>query len=488
MTTAGARVEHAEFGPGTVQSVLGKTATVDFFGEMVDVDVGELVVRAESGPAPVPTPSEQTTDVSFRQSFEAINLGVVPADPEQLVKLTIGGDQVSDSIRGVLADAGTRGACRVYMGYYGSGKSHHLRLLKAIALREGWVTASLELDPKAADPAKPSTVYQELVSNLTFPIRDDGSRSADFFDLVKEMRSNWATIRSLKYFRSSPWFSKGVAALLPAAHRRDDADYVSGVSWLAGQVKLISVIRSLSWRAGLKDSIPSMPQTKDTGLIYAFHLVVIHEVLQALGYRGLAIIIDEAEHVRSYSANRYVRANNFLDVLARCAHLGREDLREPASDYPHLLAGVPPFWKEGPHFGLFVGLTEGEDTLDLNLRAGEMSVLIHSPEEVVRLLPPGPIDYEGWSLAFLAEAAKRLGPKVGPLADAGLRARLAKSLRREFERTPSTERLLRNWTKMAGLAPCVLMSRSQPVASEELVTIVERAAREMAGEVLPWND
>ena len=63
-----------------------------------------------------------------------------------------------------------------------------------------------------------------------------------------------------------------------------------------------------------------MPQTKDTGLLYAFQLVVLHEVLQALGYRGLALIIDEAKHVRTYSANRFIRANNFCDILARCAH------------------------------------------------------------------------------------------------------------------------------------------------------------------------
>src|SRR5204863_7369629 len=151
-------------------------------------------------------------------------------------------------------------------------------------------TASLELDPKAADPAKPSTVYQELLSGLEFPMRADGTRCEDFFDLVKEMRDNWTKIRSLKYFSHSPWFSKGMEALQYLSHRRDDSDYVSAVSWLAGQVKQISAIRSVGWRAGYREPIRAMPQTKDTGLIYAYHLVVIHEVLKALGYRGLALI------------------------------------------------------------------------------------------------------------------------------------------------------------------------------------------------------
>jgi hypothetical protein len=466
---AGAQVEHAEFGIGKVLAVLGSTATVEFYGEHFDVEVSELITVTGGTCAAAVHPSrEPTTGLAFRRSFEAVNLGVVPADPDQLVKLTIGGNEVSDEIRRLLRDAPTVGVNRVFMGYYGSGKSHHLRLVKAIALREGWVTASLELDPKAADPAKPSSVYKE------------------FFDLVKEMRDNWPKVRSLNYFRSSPWFSNGLEALQYLSHRRDDPDYVSAVCWLAGLVNQVGAIRSSTWRAGYRGNIPKMPQVKDTGLLYAFHLVVIHEVLQALGYRGLAIIIDEAEHVRTYSANRYLRANNFFDILARCAHRPRTDLKDPPCDYD--ISMLTPFWREGPHFGLFVGLTEGEDTQDLRRKAGEMSVLIHSQEDVVQLKPPTPDDYETWSTTFLAEAAGHLGPKVSALTNAGLRSRIAGSLREHFEQTPDSEKLLRNWTKMAGFPAAVLMSQPRPIGNEELVAIVQDAARQVAGEVFPWDD
>src|SRR5216684_4044288 len=111
MIVPGAQVEHAEFGIGNVLAVLGKTATVEFFGEKFDVDVSELLVRDDGNrPASVPTADHATTDFGFRRSFEAINLGVVPADPDQLVKLTIGGDRVSDTIRAILKDAPKRGA------------------------------------------------------------------------------------------------------------------------------------------------------------------------------------------------------------------------------------------------------------------------------------------------------------------------------------------------------------------------------------------
>jgi len=484
---AGDQVEHEEFGIGQVLALLGETATVEFFGETFDVEVGELLPRPNgSSPVLKQAPVREGTDLAFRQSFEAVNLGVVPSNPDQLIKLTIGGDQISADMRRILDDAPRSGASRIFMGYYGSGKSHHLRLVRAIALCEGWVTALIELDPKAADPAKPFSVYQELITGLEFPMRSDGSRNEDFFDLIKEIRENWMTVRSLKYLKASQWFGNGIEALQFLTHRRDDPDYVSAVNWLAGQVKLISAIRKVTWRKGYRGKIPKMPQTKDTGLIYAFHLVVLHEVLKALGYKGLALIIDEAEHVRTYSINRYLRANNFFDVLARCAHPPRKDLQDPNCDYE--MTGVPPFWREGPHFGLFVGLTEGEDTQDLKIKAGEMSVLIHSPDEVVYLKPPRAADYEAWAIRFLTEASSHLGPKVNLLSDPDLCKQITAVLREHFEQIPDTEKLLRNWTKMAGLPAAVLLSRPAAVDRNELLAIIDDAVKQISGEVMPWDE
>ena len=487
MIKAGDQVEHDEFGIGQVRGLFGTTATVEFFGETFDVEVGELLHRP-NGSVPVLPPASlrEGTDLAFRQAFEAVNLGVVPSNPDQLIKLTIGGEQISREVRSVLDDARRLGACRVYMGYYGSGKSHHLKLVRAIALREGWVTASIELDPKSADPAKPFSVYQELIAGLEFPMRGDGRRSEDFVDLVKEARDNWLTLRSLPYLKASRWYGNGLAALQFLPHRRDDPEYVAAVNWLAGQVKLVSAIRRVTWREGYRGTIPAMPQMRDTGLIYAFHLVVLHEVLQALGYRGLALIIDEAEHVRGYSYNRYLRANNFFDVLTRCAHPPRKDLEDPSCDYD--MAGVPPFWREGPHFGLFVGLTEGEDTQELERKAGEMSVLIHSADEVVYLVPPTGADYEAWVVRFLTEASSHLGPRVDLLSDSALRARISAVLRKRFEQIPDTDKLLRSWTKMAGLAAAVLLSQATAVGRNELVAIVDDAAKQVSGEVMPWDE
>ena len=485
MIQPGNQVEHEDFGIGKVVDVLGDTAVVEFFGERIDVDVSEITLRGgDDAPVVAPTAARKI-DHDFRKSFEAVNLGVVPTNPDQLIKLTIGGESISEEIQGVLANAEKGGAHRIFMGYYGSGKSHHLSVVKAIALQKGWVTASIELDPKAADPAKPSTVYRSFTTNLEFPERSDGSKSMDFCDLVKEMRDHWTNIRSLPYFSRCPWYRSGVEALLYLPHRRDDEEYMSAVNWLAGQVKLIGAIRKATWREGYKGKIPPMPQTKDTGLIYAYLLVVLHEVLKELGYRGLALIIDEAEHVRTYSANRYLRANNFLDILARCAHAPRGG-DDPASDFDW--EGRPGYWKEGPHFALFVGLTEGEDMQDLRRRREEMGVLIHSRGDLTELSPPAPDDYERWVAQFLTETSQCLGPDVATLDDPELRSGIARLLRDRFEAASRAETTLRNWTKLAGLPAAVLLSRTDKVGGNDLMSIMESAALEVSGDVLPWDD
>ena len=374
------------------------------------------------------------------------------------------------------------------MGYYGSGKSHHLSVVKANALQEGWVTASIELNPKDADPAKPSTVYRGLLSNLEFPLRNDWSRSEDFFDFVKEVRDHWMDIRSLRYFNHCPWFRNGFEALLYLEHRRDDKDYTSAVDWLSGQVKLLTAIQRPTRREGYRGKIPPMPQTKDNGLIYAYLLVVLHEVLRKLGYNGLALIIDEAEHVRTYSANRYLRANNFFDILSRCAHAPSGDQEDPTCDFDW--ENRPKFWKEGPHFGLFIGLTEGEDIQDLARKRGEMSVLVHSEDDLARLRAPGPDDYERWVDQFLTEAVDNLGPDVAALGEAKLRHGIARLLREKFEDAPKSgfEIPLRLWTKLAGLPVAVLLSQPSGVGENKLLEIVDQAANEVAGGVLPWDD
>ena len=117
-----------------------------------------------------------------------------------------------------------------------------------------------------------------------------------------------------------------------------------------------------------------------------------------------------------------------------------------------------------------------------------MSVLVHDDRDIVRLSPPDAVAYENWAREFLDRCAERLGPKTQLLADRALCALIAGILRHNFEQTPVDELILRNWTKMAGFAPAVLLSHEEEFGADELVELVDSAARQVAGEMLPWDD
>ncbi len=149
MLAAGAEVEHAEFGRGSIVAVLGAEAEVDFFGEVLAVQTHELIPLGKPKPRSVAkTEAMSESSLAFRRAFEAVNLGVTPSAPEQLIGLTIDGVKEERRIKKWLDGASTDGLAKVFFGGYGTGKSHHLQLVKATALRDGWVTAFVEFDPK----------------------------------------------------------------------------------------------------------------------------------------------------------------------------------------------------------------------------------------------------------------------------------------------------------------------------------------------------
>jgi hypothetical protein len=483
--SVGTAVEHADLGPGTVRRLLGAIASVDFLGETIEVDIGELAPRRDFAPEVRPDDRLYDADaLTFRQAVEAINLGVVPPDPLRLIGLTIGGERTAARIKRWLSEAHGKGLCKVFFGFYGSGKSHRLQLVKAEALRQGWVVAFLEFDPKAADPGKPHLVYGGLMNGLSFPVRADGSRTEGFGGLVREIRKNWDKVRGGRYFRDSPWFREGMTALNHFPHDQDE-EYRAAVSWLAGDVRALGAMRGLARASGQPpSSIPMMPQTRECSDIYVFHLVVLHEICQALGYAGLALVVDEAEHARNLNVRRRERANNLFDLMSRAAHLPLSDVGQP--DRNEHERRIPHYWEHGPHFALFVGLTEGDTFADSSLDLREACVFLHTEDDIVRLRPPDSGAYEAWCERFFLACHEHLGPGMAIIGRPETRKSIATCLREAFRASPADHRDMRSWVKLAGVVPAILMSHSGIDASN-LIKDIAAAAHATTTDVLPWE-
>lgn len=484
MLAPGSEVEHSDFGKGVIVSVLGDEAEVDFFGEVLSVRTAELTPLAAAQPkAVIKAEAMSESAFAFRKAFEAVNLGVTPSAPEQLIGLTINGAKEERTIARWLERAPTDGLCKVFFGGYGTGKSHHLQLVKATALRDGWVTAFVEFDPKAADPAKPQLVYRELMLGLEFPTRDDGSQVQNYYGLVKEIRDHWAKVRAGKMFKASPWYSETFRILQAFGHT-DDEDYRQAMSWLPAFSKDAGALKSLARGAGISPKVlPKMPVSKETAEIYVYHLVVLNEVCRSLGYKGLALILDEAEHVRGYNVTRRERANNLFDLLARAAHRPVPRDTPPARNDHELL--IPEFWKTGPHFALFVGLTEGDTFSDPDASLREACVFLHGEEDRIMLKAPQPAAYRGWCSEFFEQCARSLGP-MPVLGDPAERKRVVTVLGDAFAELAPADRVLRVWIKLAALAPAILMC-GRVVTTDELEAQLRAACDAATGLHFPWD-
>ena len=212
--------------------------------------------------------------------------------------------------------------------------------------------------------------------------------------------------------------------------------------------------------------------------------MVLDEICRALGYKGLAIILDEAEHVRGYNVTRRERANVFFDLLARAAH------RPVLNDTPPERNGheivIPEFWKSGPHFSLFVGLTEGDIFGDPDMALREACVFLHTETDRVMLKAPQPAAYRDWCDDFFQHCARHLGP-MPLLGDATDRARIVKVLGDAFAELSPVERILRVWIKLAALAPAILMCGRVETA-ERLEEELRTACESVTGLRFPWDD
>ena len=484
----GNKVSHPDFGQGTIVQQLGGTAVVNFFGDNIDVEVDELTLLEKTVAQVVDKTNEDRSKdkTPFRTAFEAINLGVAPSDCGQLIDLTIRSEELKNKVNGWLTDAPSKGLCKVVFGYYGSGKTHMLKFVRCMALKSAWVVAYLEFDPKAADPAKPHLIYQNLMASLEFPERENGRQTDGFMGLVKEVRDCWALkdIRNNPTFRSNPWFANAFEILLKYPHMPDVMEsYRDACLWLAGNHSSFKTINSLAIDKGLKIRVPRMPVTKETSDIYVHHLVVVNALCKLLGYKGLAIIFDEAEHVRGFNVRRRERANNLFDILSRAAHAPDPDDDEPVMNDHGIIC--PPYWKGGPHFALFVGLTQADTFMDSSLSLREACVFLRTEEDKIILSNPSREDYALWCDTFLKKFCSFYPLETKLIASENIRKTIVECLAESYPSSPDGI-TLRNLIKLASLVPCILLSHPETTL-EELLTHLHSTTADYLGNALPWE-
>jgi hypothetical protein len=237
-------------------------------------------------------------------------------------------------------------------------------------------------------------------------------------------------------------------------------------------------------QAAIRRTIPRMPRQLETADIYVHHLVVLAEVCGRLGYSGLLLLLDEAEHVRRFTAQRQHRAGNFLDILARAAHAHPGQGMVARNDHG---IDLGTYWDHGPHFGVVVGLTEGDLFADTPRPLHQACTLLHDRGDVKTLEPPSPDAYGAWCRRLMTRFCEYRPEHAGVLAGEDARAAVAAALRQCFAQATDQSRVLRRWIKLGCLVPSMVMA-GNATSLDKVIEEINVVAAHLSGQRLPWDD
>lgn len=314
---AGARVTHPDFGPGLVRGVMdgGRVVLVEFDGRpRTPFLLPASVVKALGAPAaptrppppppPPPRPAPRFESID-RQALEALRLGVVPV--RGLDRITVGREEETERIRQLVTDAPD---LLLVSGEYGSGKTHLIELAENLALREGMLVARATFDPVEVPPSHPLRIYAALTTELRYP--DVAARGlGPLFERLAQ-RFGPEGPPDLPPHR---WFSPALWASATFGH---DPLVDALLDFVAGQTdedaaELTTMLRRRGWTG---PSLLGLPDYRTFGQILAYQLGGLAAWARAAGWKGLLVLLDEAEFIDRLGATSRAMAQNVLSYLA----------------------------------------------------------------------------------------------------------------------------------------------------------------------------
>jgi len=340
----GDRIRHPDWGAGTVLGLLrgGRVVKVAF-DEMPNAPweiprkelksdsdplkagvatkaagaMGRQKARKPIGPKEeVASPPPTDTAVTARQAIEALRLGVVPS--AHLDTYTVGRDIELVVVYQDLQSAVRDGGFRVVLGDYGTGKTHFLEMAEILALEEGFLATRATLDSREVLPNKPRRIYHQLARGIRYPddpgmeprgLRPLLERAADDVGLIRR----WSGRNSPDYH---PYLGPALfyLAVLRAGENDEDLferllDWIEG-SEVASNVELEERLRRTT---AARTRLYALKDFRTVTHLYTLLLGGIAELARQVGYKGLAIMVDEAEF---YSVLRG-EDRTFADILFR---------------------------------------------------------------------------------------------------------------------------------------------------------------------------
>lgn len=426
----GDRVVHRVHGPGELVRVVrgGRAALVRFddLGRLdIQVPTGHLTPEGGSAPrvipdSEVPAVEQVGPDLSRDrlQLLEALRLGTVPASGLELY--TVGRDRELARVEADLRACAegpeeARGAARVFLGDYGTGKTHLLECIAARALEAGFAVGMVALDPVDVPASNPRRVYRGLMKGLRHPrldaTRDPGVGLLPLVTRALEAERAGLSTRFLDPEVPHPYLTPVLKLLA-----RLDEDEAGGViEWLEGAPQEHTPALNRRFSLYNRRALPAMMDYRPWAHIYAHLLSGIAGLCRCAGYKGLVLLLDEGELFRVLGAeNRRFAERLFRALVAASLPAGELPFAPSAEPrggrgalkrLPYRFVGDCPLYT----VMAMTPTVEGEGLLTEMLPADRLS----------ELSPLNTEDYRAMArriVQIYAERHPRLLPRVEPLA------------------------------------------------------------------------
>ncbi len=222
------------------------------------------------------------------QTLEALRLGVVPRiSPEAL---TVAREQELAMVEQDLVETPKVGSARVFLGDYGTGKTHLLELIEHLALSRNFLCSRIVLDEEEVPPSHPQRVYRALCRGLRYP--EGGQGLAPLLDRIVP-HERWLRPGSSSYHHYLSPVLQYWKALEPEDPLRDELqDWIEGHP-SASSKELEPELRRRTRLRGLR--LFALKDYRPWAHLYSYLIGGLAHLAQQAGYEGLVLLFDEAE-------------------------------------------------------------------------------------------------------------------------------------------------------------------------------------------------
>ena len=316
-------------------------------------------------------------------------LGVVPHD--DVGAYTVGRDAELALVDADLDQVEARGgAARAFLADYGVGKTHLLELVQGRALARGFLVAQAVLDPRETQPSHPKRVYRALMRALRYPDRPHeegaglgpllarGAASEEVMSAFGVGAQRVAGTREERLAEGLHLYLSSALAYWQSLDRAAESGKIRGVSkkerdafvgrgrdllldWIEGHPTISNqeIDGELRRLPGGHPKVYSLLDYRPWSRIYGYLLTGVAALAKAVGYRGLVVLLDEAEFYALLSAGNRAFARHLFRAWTGAA-LGWEADDLPFAEDEVVVGGygvqreLPPRYGDAP--GLYVGL------------------------------------------------------------------------------------------------------------------------------------